>query len=181
MNDNQLNGSDGVSEDLLPLVYEELRRLARHRMQQEAGPQTLSATALVHEAYLRISTQKEDIQWENKRHFFAAAAEAMRRILVDRARAKKRLKRGGELKRVDWVESQMMAPMPEDEILVIHEILDELSIYDIKSAELIKMKYFAGMTWEEICDATGEADRSLRRRWTYARAWLRERMNRELS
>ena len=166
------------SEDLLPEVYAELRRLAQYKMQSEQGMQTLSATALVHEAYMRISKDNGRGQWENERHFFGAAAEAMRRILIDRARAKQQIKRGGDQYRVDLEEAELVAPAPDEELLLVDEALEELESTDPESAELIKLRYFAGMTWEEISSALGVPDRTIRRRWTYTRAWLQERIKR---
>ncbi|MEM7012658.1 MAG: ECF-type sigma factor [Verrucomicrobiota bacterium] len=166
----------GGSAELLPLVYQELRRLAQSKMNQEAGPQTLTATALVHEAYLRVS--KEDLtgQWANQRHFFGAAAEAMRRILIDRARAKKQLKRGGDREQVELSESQIISPVKDDKLLAVDEALELLEKEDPESAELAKLRYFAGMTWEEISEALGVPDRTVRRRWTYTKAWLQQRI-----
>ena len=172
--------NSGDSADLLPLVYRELRRLAQHKMQSEGthGVQTLTATALVHEAYLRISKDDsgDSERWSSKRHSFGAAAEAMRRILIDRARAKKQLKRGGDRNRAEFVESAVIAPAQDDDLLAVDEALAELEAEDPDSAELVKLRYFAGMTWEEITEATGIPDRTIRRRWSYARAWLGARI-----
>ena len=168
----------GESEDLLPLVYEELRRVAQHKMNDEAGAQTLTPTALVHEAYLRISNRKERPSWDSPRQFFSAAAEAMRRILIDRARAKKQLKRGGESKDAELIESQVIAPTKDDDLLAVNEALELLEIENPEAAELVKLRYFAGMTWEEIGDASGVPDRTNRRLWTWAKAWLQERIER---
>jgi len=161
------------SDDLLPQVYQELRRLAQNRLRQE-GPQTLTATSLVHEAYLRLSPG--ELQWESPRHFFAAAAEAMRRILIDRARAKKQIKRGGDRQRQQLSDSQIIAPAEDEQLLLVDEALQQLENEDPESAELVKLRYFAGMTWEEISTAVGTPERTLRRRWTYARSWLQERL-----
>ena len=175
-------GGGGDSSDLLPLVYQELRRLAQHKMQGEGshGVQTLTATALVHEAYLRISKDEtgEKGRWSSKRHFFGAAAEAMRRILIDRARAKQQIKRGGDLDRVEFAESAVVAPVQDDDLLAVDEALAELEAEDPDSAELVKLRYFAGMTWAEITEATGIPDRTIRRQWSYARAWLGARIKR---
>ena len=174
---NSTKDIPGNSAELLPLVYAELRKLAQFKMNQEA-PQTLSATALVHEAYLRISNSDESGCWSSERHFFGAAAEAMRRILIDRARAKRRIKRGGEMERAEFAESQIVAAAEDDELLAVDEALTELESADPQAAELVKLRYFAGMTWTEISAATGTADRTLRRQWTYAKAWLKERIQR---
>jgi len=166
------------TNDLLPLVYDELRRAAQVKMANEGGVQTLSATALVHEAYLRISERKKTPQWENQRQFFGAAAEAMRRILIDRARAKLQIKRGGKQDRVELQESQIITPEKDDELLAVNEALEILESADPESAELVKLRYFAGMTWDEISKATGIPDRTLRRQWTYAKAWLQDHIKR---
>tara|TARA_R110002073_G_scaffold93881_1_gene218855 strand:+ start:118 stop:666 length:549 start_codon:yes stop_codon:yes gene_type:complete len=181
-----MEDADGKSEsqkkvrasELLPQVYAELRKLAQYKMKNEGGFQTLSATALVHEAYLRISKSDELPIWSSKRQFFSAAAEAMRRILIDRARTKKRIKRGGRVEWEDYFESQILASVKDDEILAVDEALEELDQADPESAELVKLRYFIGMSWEEISEATGIPDRTLRRRWTYAKTWLKERIER---
>lgn len=173
---NVVSKPDSSSEAHLLDVYDELRQLAQYRMSREGGPRTLSATALVHEAWLRIAKDDHTGKWANQRHFFGAAAEAMRRILIDRARARNQLKRGGGADRTELHESQVVAPVRDTELLAVHEALDELEVDDPESAELVKLRYFAGMTWREISEATGVPERSLRRRWTYAKAWLRERI-----
>lgn len=172
----------GAAAEILPLVYDELRKLAEVRMNRESGPQTLSATSLVHEAYLRVAKDDEDgaKPWSSRRHFFSAAAEAMRRILIERARARRRIKRGGEHDRADLSISQIVSPAEDDQLLAVNDALDELQAADPDSAELVKLRYFAGMTWEEISAATGIPDRTVRRQWTYARSWLKEWMNRNL-
>lgn len=170
--------SGGDAAELLPLVYDELRRLAQFRMSQEVGARTLCATALVHEAYLRVTAHQESAQWASRRHFFGAAAEAMRRILIDRARVRRQIKHGGEHERTDLSLSQITAPAEDDQLLQVNEALDELEKVDADAAELVKLRYFAGMTWEEISTATGIPDRTLRRQWTYARSWLKEWINR---
>lgn len=158
-------------------VYGELRRLARAKMAGER-PQTLRATALVHEAYLRLkeSAGSEEKSWTNERHFFYAAAEAMRRILIDRARARNALKRGGHLDRDDLSITAIVDPTSasgEDEVVAIGEALDSFTKIDPESAELVRLKYFIGLSWEEIAELTGQSTRTLRRRWNYAKAWLR--------
>ena len=162
------------ADDLLPLVYQELRRVAQARIGHE-GPQTLTATSLVHEAYLRLNP--DDSQWDSPRHFFAAAAEAMRRILIERARAKKQLKRGGDRQREPISDSQVVAPADDEQLLLVDDALQQLEHEDPESAELVKLRYFAGMTWEEISRALGIPERTLRRRWTYARSWLQDRLS----
>ena len=165
-------GDPKASEELLPLVYEELRRLAAARMTQEKPGQTLQATALVHEAWLRL-TGPGDQGWKSKAHFFGAAAEAMRRILIDKARQKATLKRGQEQAVEELHESQIEMVAPADEILAVHEALDALSAEDAIAAEVVKMRYFVGMTIPEIAEVLGISPRSADRHWFFARAWLK--------
>lgn len=158
---------------MIPLVYDELRKIAYQKVANEKS-NTLGATALVHEAYLRL-LDSEDTQpmiWKNRRQFFWAAAEAMRRILIERARARNRLKRGGGLSREDEAITQIPTPTTDDEILAVSDALDRFSEVDPECAELVKLKYFVGITWEEIAELTGESTRTLRRKWSYARSWL---------
>ena len=182
--------SDGVpdsmnpstSQELLPSLYEELRQMARGHMERESGAQTLTATALVHEAWLRVSKDAGP-QWESRRHFFGAAAQAMRRILINRARDKARLKRGGgHLERVDFdalseEETAIIAPAPDEELLAVDEALDRLTAEDPAAGEIVRLRYFAGLTWPEISELTGLSERDLNRQWAYARAWLRDAMS----
>ena len=162
------------SGDLLPLVYEELKCLAAHRMAQESPGQTLQATALVHEAYLRLAKPGDDPRWKNRRHFFAAAAEAMRRILIDRARARNRIKRGGEMKRTVFDQSQIEAPAVDGELLRVNAALERFAKVDPMGAELVKLRYFVGLTLQEMADATGVSLRTVKRQWAYARVWLKK-------
>ncbi len=161
----------GTSAELLPLLYDELRRLARGHMAAESGPQTLTATALVHEAWLRVSDDAGP-QWESRRHFFGAAAEAMRRILIDRARAKLAEKRGGRVEHIVPEEVEIAAPSPDEELLAVHEALDALAAEDALAGEIVRLRYFAGMAWAEIAEVTGLSERDLQRQWQYARKWL---------
>lgn len=156
--------------DLLPLVYEELRRLARGRIAGEAGPLTLSATALVHEAWLRVGGAEKT--WNSRRHFFCAAAEAMRRILIERARAKLRQKRGGGAEHVAVEDCEIIAPMPDDELLAVDDALERLRAEDALAGEIVALRCFAGLKWSEISELTGLSERDLGRQWDYARAWL---------
>jgi len=165
-------GDPNAAGKLLPLVYEELRRLAAHKMAGEAAGHTLQPTALVHEAWLRLGAAHQQ-SWENRAHFFAAAAEAMRRILVDHARRKQSLKRGSGAEREELQESMLVLTAPPDELLAIHDALDKLALEDPAAAELVKLRYFVGMTMEETASALGLAPRSAERLWTYARVWLR--------
>ena len=164
-------GEPGATEQLLPLVYDELRRLARSRMRSERPGHTLQPTALVHEAYLRLLGAEG--AWEGRGHFFAAAAEAMRRILIERARRVRRLKRGGDLNRVE-LDDQVSADGPRvDEVLAVDEALGRLEEKDAQMAAVVKLRYFGGLTVEEIAQALGTSPRTVNRLWTGARAWLR--------
>lgn len=167
------SGDAKAAEELLPLVYDELRKLAAIKMASEASDHTLQPTALVHEAWLRL-TGEEDQRWDNRAHFFGAAAEAMRRILIDRARRKQSLKRGGQAERLapdlDQVE---LATQTEPEcLLAINDALAKLSAEDSQSAELIKLRFFVGMSNQEAARVLGISERSAKRYWTFARAWL---------
>jgi RNA polymerase sigma factor (TIGR02999 family) len=165
-------GQPRAAEELLPLVYGELRRLAAFKMAGESSGHTLQATALVHEAWMRL-VGAEDQTWENRNHFFSAAAEAMRRILVEHARRKHSLKRGGAAGHEPLEESSLVLSVPPDEILAVHESLDKLAAQDPSTAELVKLRYFVGLSMEETAVALGLSIRSAERMWTYARAWLR--------
>ncbi len=165
-------GEPQAAEHLLPLVYDELRRLARYKMADEKPGQTLDGTALVHEAYLRLVGSEMDRKWEGQRHFFAAAAEAMRRILIENARRKGRLKRGGELRRVQLDDRQIVLSADPDELLAVDEAIVALAEVDPQAAELVKLHYFTGVTIEEAAKLLGIPARSAYRDWSYARAWL---------
>lgn len=166
-------------EDLLPLVYQELRRLASRRMAGESPGHTLQPTALVHEAWLRLSSGQQT-NWENKAHFFGAAAEAMRRILVEHARRKHAQKRGGGAEKVSLDEVDAMLAAPADELLAVHECLDKLAAEDPEAAELVKLRYFVGLTMEEVAEAMAIKKRKAEGVWTYARIWLRREMSASL-
>jgi RNA polymerase sigma factor (TIGR02999 family) len=165
-------GDSQAAAQLLPLVYEELRRLAVHKLAQEKPGQTLQATALVHEAYLRLVDCDKSRDWQGRGHFFAAAAEAMRRILVERARQKRTLKRGGDRPRAELREDAMAAPDAAEEILAVDEVLAGLAAADPQAAELVKLRYFAGMSVDETAQALSISRSSANRLWAYARAWL---------
>jgi RNA polymerase sigma factor (TIGR02999 family) len=171
-------GDPQAAAQLLPLVYEELRRLAAWRMAHEPAGQTLQATALVHEAYLRLVGQN-DPQWNGRRHFFGAAAEAMRRILVENARRKSRLKRGGDLERVelDAFELPMPLPLPDDDLLALDEALDRFAAVDARATEVVKLCFFAGLTQEQAARELGISVSTVGRAWAYARAWLFREVN----
>ena len=164
-------GDPQAAGDLLPLVYDELRRIAAHKMASESQGHTLQPTALVHEAWLRLAGSGPQA-WQNRGHFFAAAAEAMRRILVDHARRKLSQKRGAGADRVELNESMLVLAAPPDELIAVHEALDKLAQQDPPAAELVKLRYFAGMTMEEAASALSLSKRTAEGIWTYARAWL---------
>jgi RNA polymerase sigma factor (TIGR02999 family) len=166
-------GDPKAAEELLPLVYEELRRLAAQRMASEAPGHTLQPTALVHEAWLRLGGDVQP-QWENRAHFFGAAAEAMRRILIDRARRRKAQRHGGGQERIDIDELDIISPaQSDDEMLGVNHALDRLAEVEPAKAQLVKLRYFAGMSIEEAAGALGISAPTAKRWWRYARAWLR--------
>ena len=162
---------EGKASDLLPLVYQGLRQLAAARMSQEASGQTLQATALVHEAWLRL-VKDGDRTWQNRGHFFAAAAEAMRRILVENARRKSRLKRGGGQLRLDVDEIDLADTTPDDKVLLMDGALEQLKAQDPEKAQIVVMKFFGGLSNKEIAETLGVAERTVERHWAYAKAWL---------
>jgi RNA polymerase sigma factor (TIGR02999 family) len=164
-------GDEKASSELLPLVYEELRRLAAARMAQEGSGQTLQPTALVHEAWLRL-VGGGDRNWQNRGHFFGAAAEAMRRILIENARRKSRLKRGGGLARVDLEEVDLAATSPDDKILLIDEALSRLEREDPEKARIVALKFFGGLTNQEVAQSLGVTERTIERQWAFAKAWM---------
>src|SRR5262245_22943236 len=171
-------GDPHAAEQLLPVVYEELRKLAAQRLAQERPGQTLQATALVHEAYLRLVDVQQAQPWNSRGHFFAAAAEAMRRILVERARHKGRIRHGGGLRRVDLLDAEAAAPADDEQIVLLDEALIRLAEVRPQAAELVKLRFFAGLTLEEIAPILTLSPRTTRRLWAFARAWLRRDMER---
>ena len=166
-------GDARAAEQLLPLVYNELRRLAAEKMAQERPGQTLQATGLVHEAYIRLVDVDQARDWKSRGHFFTAAAEAMRHILVERARRKLSLKRGGGRARVDVDAADILAPQDSNEVLAVDEALSALAEADAQAADLVRFRYFAGMSIPEAAEALNISPRSADRLWAYARAWLR--------
>ena len=165
-------GDPRAAAELLPLVYNELRRLAAHRLAGEAHAHTLQPTALVHEAWLKVAGTDER-NWQGRQHFFAAAAEAMRRILVDRARRRLAAKRGAGGERLDVNELDLPAPAADDQLLAMHEALAKFATMDPRKAELVKLRYFAGFTFEEAAEVLGIAVPTAKQWWAYSRAWLR--------
>jgi RNA polymerase sigma factor (TIGR02999 family) len=179
LNDLQL-GDAAAAEQLLPLVYDELRRLAAHKMAQEAPGNTLQRTALVHEAYLRLVGDGGARGWDSRGHFFAAAAEAMRRILIEAARRKAARKHGGELARIQLSDDLLSCDAPaSDELLALDEALQRLQQADPESCRLVMLRYFAGLTIDEAAAALGVSSRTAKRNWSYARAWLKREIERE--
>jgi RNA polymerase sigma factor (TIGR02999 family) len=166
-------GDAQAANRLLPLVYEELRRLAVQRLASEKPGQTLQATALVHEAYLRLIGNDPEQPWNGRGHFFAAAAEAMRRILVENARRKRAIKHGGDRVSCELHEDLVAAPEPREDLIALDDALNKLAATNRQAAELIQMRYFAGLTLPDAAEALGVAPRTAGRLWAYARAWLR--------
>ena len=167
------NGQPRPARELLPLVYDELRRLAAQRLAREVPGQTLQATALVHEAYMRLVGVDPDRPWDGRGHFFAAAAEAMRRILVENARRRHRVKRGGNRARVDLDKAQPAAPQTDDDLLALDEALEQLAKKDPVKAQLVQLRVFAGLTVVQAADVLGLSTTTADRYWAFARAWLR--------
>jgi RNA polymerase sigma factor (TIGR02999 family) len=166
------SGDPSAAEQLLPIVYEELRKLAAAKLANERPGQTLQATALVHEAYLRLVDTSIGSKWDSRGHFFAAAAEAMRRILVESARRKQRKKHGGELRRLDLDDAGLFTNLPPGELLSLNDAIESLGTHDRAAAELVKLRYFVGFSVEEAADSMKISRTSAYRHWTYARAWL---------
>ncbi len=164
-------GDPSAADQLLPLVYEELRRLAAHKMTNEAAGHTLQPTALVHEAWLRL-VGNENQKWDGRAHFFGAAAEAMRRILIDRARRKRAVRHGGDQQRVDIQEVDLTSPSDDDQLLAVSDALDKLAAEHKVEAELVKLRYFVGLTNDEAAEVLGISPRTAKYYWTHARAWL---------
>ena len=167
-------GHSDAASQLLPLVYDELRKLAAHKLARETPGQTLQPTALVHEAYLRLVGEDEEQHWDSRGHFFAAAAEAMRRVLVEIARQKASLKRGGDRGRVDVVDGLLAASEPREDLVALDAALTKLAETDKQAAELVQLRYFAGLPIREIADILGIAPRTADRLWAFAKSWLLE-------
>ena len=174
--DAAAHGNSVAATELLPLVYGELRQLAAAKMAHEQPGHTLQPTALVHEAWVRLVGADGQAKFENRAHFFGAAAEAMRRILVDNARRKHRLKHGGALRRVDWTNLDVAIAEDADAVLAVSDALDKLAQHDATGAELIKLRFFAGLSNVEAAKMLGLAERTAKRNWSYARAWVLEEL-----
>ncbi len=172
-------GDTGASSRLLPLVYEQLRQLAASRMASEPAGNTLQPTALVHEAFLRLTDHSGGDQWNSRGHFFAAAAEAMRRILVENARRRKRFKRGGQMQRLDLDPDELPSTPTDDELLALNEALSKLEIEYPDKAAIVKLRYFAGLTNEAAAQAIGVSTATAQRYWTFARTWLFGELSRD--
>ena len=167
-------GDVQASEQLLPMIYQELRQLASKMLAQEPAGQTLQATALVHEAYVRLVDSEEEQKWKHRGHFFAAAAEAMRRILVEKARRKQRVKHGGEHDRVELDDERLICSVPSEQIVALDEALERFDQEEPEKAQLVKLRFFAGLSIEEAAEVIGVSRATASRHWTYARAWLRD-------
>lgn len=169
-------GDPHAASQLLPLVYDELRKLAAQRLAHEKPGQTLQATSLVHDAYIRLVDTERVQHWNSRGHFFAAAAEAMRRILVENARRKRRIKRGGDRARIDVDGIEIAAPERSDDLIALDEALELLAAADPQAAELVKLRYFAGLTIEQAADSLGVSSRTASFLWHYARTWLLDKI-----
>jgi len=173
-------GDAKAADELLPLVYEELRKLAAARMANESAGHTLQPTALVHEAWLRLAGSDANVQFANRAHFFAAAAEAMRRILIERARRKGAGKRGGDWQRIDLDKVEIAAEADDDTLLLVNEALEKLAQEDANAAEIAKLRFFGGLTLDEAAQVLGVTDRTADRYWAFARVWLFDEMRQAL-
>src|SRR6516162_6266220 len=173
-------GDKHAAEALLPLVYDELRRLAAARMAREAPGQTLQATALVHEVWLKLAGSDRQ-QWRGRAHFFGAAAEAMRRILIENARRKAAARHGGGEARLDINQIEIATTAPDDELLAVNDALEKFAAYDLQMAELVKLRYFVGLTTEDAAEVLGISVRTAERWWSYGRAWLYQEFERQRS
>jgi RNA polymerase sigma factor (TIGR02999 family) len=172
-------GDARASEELLPLIYQELRRLAAKMLAGEPAGQTLEATALVHEAYVRLVDAEAEQKWNHRGHFFAAAAEAMRRILVENARRKQRVKHGGDHHRVEMDDERLVCSVPSEQLVALDEALERFAQEEPEKAQLVKLRFFAGLSIEEAAEALGISRATASRHWTYARAWLHDALSAE--
>ena len=165
-------GDSKAAEELLPLVYDELRKLAAHKMANEAPGQTLQPTALVHEAFLRLVNAPRNQNWDGRGHFFVAAGEAMRRILVESARRKQRIRHGGGQERLEVSEVSVAAPLDDDKIILVNDALESLAMEDPLQAEVVKLRFFAGLSNADVAMAIGASEKTVQRYWSHAKAWL---------
>lgn len=172
------NGNERVADELMPVVYNELKRIARYYMSRERASHTLQATALVHETYLKLIDQRKT-DWQNRAHFFGLASEIMRRILVNHARDRKAEKRGGEMQQVSLSVAVNEFQQKDIDILVLNEALDELAKFDERKSKIVEMKFFGGLTTKEICEVLKVSDATVEREWTFAKAWLFAKMKNE--
>jgi RNA polymerase sigma factor (TIGR02999 family) len=172
-------GDPRAAEQLLPLVYSELRKLAAVKLAQEQPGQTLQATALVHDAYIRLVDVEKAQHWDSRRHFFSAAAESMQRILIENARRKKRLKRGGKLERADLPDVPEIEHAPLDDLIDLDQALRKLGLEEPEKAEVVKLRFFTGLPLEEISQILGISVPTIKRHWRYARAWLHKEMHQD--
>lgn len=172
------NGKTRAADEILPVVYDELKRIARYYMSKESASHTLQATALVHETYLKLIDQRK-VDWQNRAHFFGLAAEIMRRILVNHARDKKAEKRGGELRKISLSVAIDEFQQKDVDILVLNESLEDLAEFDKRKAKVVELKFFGGLTTKEICEVLQVSDATVEREWTFAKAWLFSRMKNE--
>jgi RNA polymerase sigma factor (TIGR02999 family) len=179
IHDRVQQGDPTAAEELLPLVYDELRRLAAHKMAQELPGQTLQPTALVHEAWLRLS-QQADARWQNREQFYAVAAEVMRRILVDRARRRQARKHGGQLERVDLDAIELPGPGDDDAVVRVHEALELLATEDPQKASVVKLRFFVGLENGEVAALLGVSEKTVQRHWAFAKVWLYRTMQGDL-
>lgn len=177
LNELARGGESGESDELLPLIYTELRALAHQRMRREASGKSIDATELVHEAYLRLVNTGSPVSWEGRGHFFAAASEAMRRILVERARQRKTLKRGGEQRKVEFDDRLYMSDHDDERLLLLDDALKHLEASDPLRSELVKLRYFAGFTVSEAAQVLGISKTKAERMWTFTRAWLQTELS----
>jgi len=169
------SGTETAGDRVFPIVYQELRRLAAAKLNRESANHTLQATSLVHEAWLRLGGDEQPV-WQSRAHFFGAAAEAMRRILIERARRRSRLKHGAGAERVDDTELELQAPMPDDQLLEMNEALDRLQAEDPEKARVVMLKFFVGMTNLEVAEVLGVTERTVERHWAFSKVWLFQAM-----
>jgi RNA polymerase sigma factor (TIGR02999 family) len=172
--DSIARGDEQASQQLLPIIYQDLRRVAASMLAREPPGHTLQATALVHEAYVRLVDAEGEQTWKHRGHFFAAAAEAMRRILVEKARRKQRVKHGGEHQRIELDDERLVCSIPSDQLLAVDEALERFGEEEPEKAQLVKLRFFAGLSIEEAAETLGISRATASRHWTYARAWLHD-------